>query len=123
MGERIPIEIKGLGKSLLLALLLGTLISVVVYYTGLKETLLSPLAKLVLVISVFSGGCYVSKAHGNKGLVRGVSLGIMFFTLMLIATLAFNSSLIDLKGFLYTLGVCIVSGGIGGILGIGLSNN
>jgi putative membrane protein (TIGR04086 family) len=121
MVKKLPIELKGLGISILIGVLLCSLASTVVYYTGLKETLLNPLAKLVLVISVFSGSCVVSRTYGNKGLVRGVSLGIMFFILMLIITLISSPSHIDIKGFLYTLTACIVSGGLGGILGIGLS--
>jgi putative membrane protein (TIGR04086 family) len=121
--KKIPAELKGLGIAILIGLLLSTLGSTIVYFTGLKETLLNPLSKVVLVISVFTGGCIVSKAYGNKGLVRGISLGVMFFTLMLIVTLIASPSHIYLKGFLYTLSACIISGGIGGILGIGLSED
>lgn len=120
---KMPAEFRGLGIAILIGLLLSALISILVYFTGLKETILGPLAKVVLVISVFTGGCVVSKSYGNKGLVRGISLGIMFFTLMLIITLIASPSHIYLKGFLYTLTACIISGGLGGILGIGLTEN
>jgi len=121
--KKLPAELRGLAVAILVGLLLSTLASTLVYFTGLKETLLNPMAKVVLVISVFTGGCIVSNAYGNKGLVRGASLGIMFFTLMLIITLIASPSHIYLKGFLYTLSACIISGGLGGILGIGLSEN
>ncbi|MDD4802604.1 MAG: TIGR04086 family membrane protein [Syntrophomonas sp.] len=121
MRNKIPVELKGLGGAIILALLLCVTASIVVYYTALQETLLNPLGKIILVLSVFTGGCYVSKAYGNKGLVRGAAFGIMFFILMFITTLIYNPSHIYFKGFAYTLTVCIVSGGIGGILGIGLS--
>lgn len=121
--KKIPAELRGLGIAILLGLLLSTVVSALIYFTGLKETLLVPLSKAVLVISVFAGGCAVSKAHGNKGLVRGISLGVMFFTLMLITTLIASPGHIYLKGFFYTLAACIISGGLGGILGIGLSEN
>ena len=49
-------------------------------------------------------------------------MGLVFFILMLIATFIFNSSLIGFKTFIYTLGLCVVAGGLGGILGIGLSD-
>jgi len=120
---KLPAELKGLGIAILMGILLCTLAATLVYFTGLKETILNPLAKAVLVISVFTGGCIVSKAYGNKGLVRGISLGIMFFILMLITTLIASPAHIYLKGFLYTLTACIVSGGLGGILGIGLSED
>lgn len=121
--KKIPAELKGLGMAIAIGLLLSTLVSALIYFTNLKETLLIPLSKAVLIISVFAGGCMVSKARGNKGLVRGISLGIMFFTLMLVTTLIASPSHIYLKGFFYTLIACIVSGGLGGILGIGLSEN
>jgi putative membrane protein (TIGR04086 family) len=121
--NKLPAELKGLGIAILMGILLCTLAATLVYFTGLKETILNPLAKAVLVISVFTGGCIVSKAYGNKGLVRGISLGIMFFILMLITTLIASPAHIYLKGFLYTLTACIVSGGLGGILGIGLSED
>ena len=121
--NKLPAELKGLGMAILIGIVLSTLGSTLVYFTGLQETLLNPMAKVVLVISVFTGGCVASNAYGNKGLVRGVSLGIMFFTLMLIITLIASPSHIYFKGFLYTLTACIISGGLGGILGIGLSED
>ena len=121
--KQFSTELKGLGVAVGLGILLSILSAALVYFTGLAETILNPLSKLVLVISVFTGGGLVSKAHGNKGLVRGVSLGIMFFILMLIITLIASSGHIYLKGFLYTLTACIVSGGLGGILGIGLTES
>lgn len=121
--KQFSAELKGLGVAVGLGIILSILSAALVYFTGLAETILNPLSKLVLVISVLTGGCVVSKAHGNRGLVRGVSLGIMFFILMLIITLIASSGHIYLKGFLYTLTACIVSGGLGGILGIGLTES
>ncbi|MBC7076403.1 MAG: TIGR04086 family membrane protein [Syntrophomonadaceae bacterium] len=116
-------EIKILGKISLFSFVLGALAAVVVYYSGLKETLFPTLGKIILVTSIFLGGCYASKVYGNKGLVRGTTVGIMFFIIILIATIIFAPSIITLKNSVYSLLLCIVSGGLGGILGIGLSNN
>lgn len=121
--KKMPIELKGLGISILIGAVLCILASAFVYFTGLKETILNPMAKVVLLISVFTGSCVVSKAYGNRGLVRGISMGIMFFILMLITTLIYSPGHIYLKGFIYTISACIISGGLGGILGIGLSEN
>jgi putative membrane protein (TIGR04086 family) len=121
MSKRLSIEINGLARTLILSLGLCIVSATVIYYSSLSEALLSPVGKAILIISVFYGGAYVSRAHGSKGLVRGVYMGIMFFLILLIATLIFNHSLISLKTSLYTLLVCAGSGGLGGILGIGLS--
>jgi len=123
MKNNLSIELSGLGKILLVSMILCLVSATIIYYSGLRETLLASLGKLILIVSVFIGGCHVSKAYGSKGLVRGISTGIIFFIIMLIATIIFNSSIICVKTFIYTLLVCVISGGLGGILGIGLSEN
>lgn len=122
MDRKLSFELIGLGKGLLLSLVLCLLATPVVYFTGIKETLMPTLGNLILAAGIFWCGCYVSKSYGSKGLVRGVSMGLVFFILMLIATFIFNSSLIGFKTFLYTLSLCLAAGGLGGILGIGLSD-
>jgi putative membrane protein (TIGR04086 family) len=121
--KNLPVEIKGLGKALGASVILGLITALIIYFSGLQETLLNPLGKLILIVSVFWGGCYVSRSHGTKGMIRGMSMGLVFFIIMLIATLSFAPSQIDIQSFLYTLMLCLVAGGLGGILGIGLSLN
>lgn len=122
MDKKLSIEVKGLGKGILVSLVLCLLVTPVVYFTGIKETVMPALGNLILAIGIFWCSCYVSKSYGSKGLVRGVSMGLVFFILMLIATFISNSSLIGFKTFLYTLSLCLVAGSLGGILGIGLSD-
>ncbi len=123
MLRNLSIELVGLGKALAASVVLSLLATLLIYYTGLAETLFAPLGNVIMVISVFWGACHVSKAHGSKGLLRGINIGVAFFILMFIATLIFNPSLISMKTFLFTLMLCAVSGCLGGILGVGLSNN
>ncbi len=123
MNKNLSIEVKGLGRGLVVSLVLCLVSAAAVYYSGLKETLLPSLGNIIMIISVFWAGCYVSREHGSKGLVRGISMGLLFFILMLIATYGFNPSLIGLKSFLQSLCICIFSGALGGIAGIGLSEN
>jgi putative membrane protein (TIGR04086 family) len=122
MDKKLPVELKGLGKGLLLSLIICLVSAPLIYFTGIKETILPTLGNLIIAVGVFWCGCYVSKSYGSKGLVRGMSMGLTFFILMLVATFIFNSSLIDFKTFLYTLCLCLISGSLGGILGIGLSD-
>ncbi len=122
MLKNPSIELVGLGKALVASVVLSLLATVLIYYTGLAETLLAPLGNVIMVISIFWGACHVSKAHGSKGLLRGITIGVAFFILMFIATLILNPTLISLKTFLFTLMLCGISGSLGGILGVGLSN-
>ncbi|MDD2620594.1 MAG: TIGR04086 family membrane protein [Syntrophomonadaceae bacterium] len=120
--DKIPsIELKALGKALVFSFVLCLLAAVIVYYSSLNETLFPTLGRIILISSIFLCGCQVSKAYGSKGLLRGVTMGLVSFIILVIATYTFDSSLIDLKSFIYTLCQCITAGGLGGILGIGLS--
>lgn len=123
MDKFKSVELKAIGRALSVSFMLCILVASVVYYSGLRETLLASLGKIILTISVFWAGSYVSKYYGTKGLVRGMTMGVVFFILMLIATLLFSKATISLGSFFYSLAVCIVAGGLGGILGIGLSDN
>lgn len=121
MHKIVSVELRALGKAFLLSLILCLLAAAVIYYSSLSETLLPTLGRIILISSVFLCGCQVSKAYGSKGLLRGTTMGIISFIILVIATYAFNSSLIGLKSFFYTLFLCVSAGGLGGILGIGLS--
>lgn len=123
MKSNLSVELKGFTGALLVSLLLSLIAAPIIYYSGLRETLLAPLGKLILIISIFFGGSYVSKIYGTKGLIRGATIGTMFFILIFILTLVINPSLICFKNIIYTLLICLVSGSLGGILGIGLSQN
>lgn len=123
MDKLLTIEVKGLGRGLLVSFLLTLVAATTVYYSGLKETIVPMLGNIILIISVFWVGCYVSRQHGSKGLVRGMTMGVLFFIVMLIATYIFNPSLISFKAFMQSLAICIFSGALGGIVGIALSDN
>jgi putative membrane protein (TIGR04086 family) len=121
--KNLSIELNGLARAILLSLLLAAAAAVVVYYTNLSEELFGLMAQLILALGVFTGAAYVAKVRASRGLVRGLNFGVMIFILMLIATVAISPGLLSLKGSLYNLLLCLASGALGGILGIGLSNN
>ncbi|MGI5880377.1 MAG: TIGR04086 family membrane protein [Syntrophomonadaceae bacterium] len=122
MNKPGSVEIIAISKSILISLVLCILAGTTVYYSSIPDTSMALIGKLIVLFSIFWAGCYVSRHYGSKGLVRGISMGIAFFIIMLIATLAFDTSLISLGGVLYTLTTCIIAGGLGGILGLGLSD-
>lgn len=122
MKFKTSAEIKALGKALALSLILCLLSATIIYYTGINETWQAPLGKIIITIAIFAAACSITKFYGNRGLIRGISTGLAFFILMLISTLLFAKSAINMASFFYTLLLCITAGGLGGILGIGLSD-
>ncbi len=123
MQKSMSIELAALIKTLLLSLALALIVGTVVYYTPLQDILLSALGKAILIITVFTGGCLVSRNHGNKGLVRGLGMGSIYFVLIVAATFIFAPAVLSLSSVIYTLLISLAAGGLGGILGIGLSGN
>lgn len=121
MNGKASVELKTIGKALGWSLLLCLAAATIVYFTGIRETLLSTLGRLILIITVFGAGCSVSRQYGSKGLVRGMTIGLAFFILMLIGTVGVYPELITFKSFLSILAITVTAGGLGGILGIGLS--
>lgn len=122
MKNKLSVEIRAVGKALLLSFVLSSILASVVYFTNLQETLLPLLGNIVLILTVFLTGCSVSKTYGTRGLIRGISIGIAFFIMMIIATLALGTGSIKMSSFFFNLLICIAAGGLGGILGIGLSD-
>ncbi len=123
MWGKIRIELNGLARTILVSLLLTLLAATIVYFTNLSEESFSWLAKIILAGGILTGAAYVAKARSSRGLLRGLSFGVMVFIIILIATLVTNPALIGIKSSLYNLLLCLVSGGLGGVLGIGLSNS
>lgn len=121
MFKNLVIELNGLARALVMSLVLSVGTAVVVYFTGLAETVFPTVGKIVIISSIFVGACYISRLRGSRGLLRGINFGLIFFILMLITTLAFDPSLVQMKSFFYTLLLCLASGALGGVLGIGLS--
>ncbi|MGI6549239.1 MAG: TIGR04086 family membrane protein [Syntrophomonadales bacterium] len=122
MVRRIAGEFRGLLVALISAVIIGSILAMVVYWTPLRETLLDPLADFTLMLGVFIGGWYSARHYGNRGLLRGMAIGLMFFVFVFLATLIFNPALVSFGSIIKDLALGIVCGGLGGILGVGMSD-
>jgi putative membrane protein (TIGR04086 family) len=123
MGILKSIELKGLLRSLLYGMIACIIASAVMYFSSIQESLSAVIGRLILIASVFYAAGYVTKSYGNKGLIRGITMGVMFYIVLLIASLIFHQTRIDVQSYLLNLLICLGSGAIGGILGLGLNNN
>ncbi len=113
-------ELKALGKALLASLLLALLSAVIVFYSSISEAILPTLGKTILAATVFIAACIAARDRGSKGLIRGINMGLVVFILTIIATVALQPGSLALKSSLYALCLCLLSGAIGGVVGIGM---
>ncbi len=123
MGIWKSAELQGLFKSLLLGIIACLASATVIYFSAIAETSAGLIGRLIMIGSVFYAGCYVSKSYGNKGLVRGITMGIIYYIVLLIGSLIFKTSGIDIQSYLIRLLICLGAGAAGGILGIGLNSD
>ncbi|MGI5912693.1 MAG: TIGR04086 family membrane protein, partial [Syntrophomonadaceae bacterium] len=95
MNKKLPVELIGIIKGAIITLVLCLLATLVIYYTEIQETVMPVIGNVILAIGIFWCSCYVSKSYGTKGLLRGLSMGLAFFILMLITTFVADFSLIS----------------------------
>ena len=120
--KNIPVEINGLLRSLVSSALLCIIAAILIYCTNLSEMLMIPVGKAIIIFSVFYGACYVSKTYSSKGLIRGLFMGMVFFIVIVVITLCIGAGNVTVKSTLLVMITCLLAGGLGGILGIGLSD-
>jgi putative membrane protein (TIGR04086 family) len=115
------IELKALGQAVILSLILCLAVGTIVNLTNLPETLLTPVGKIIFVLMIVTGSFYSSKAYGNKGLIRGINMGLLFFIVFLLINMVLQNVPGNLTSLLWPLCQCLVFGAIGGVLGITFS--
>ncbi|MEN6389252.1 MAG: TIGR04086 family membrane protein [Syntrophomonas sp.] len=120
MRLALSVELKALGKAMLLSLLLCVISAALVYYTRISEMIFPTLGRIILAITAFYAACATSRVRGSKGLLRGVNMGAAVFILVFIATLALQPAAVGIKTFAYSFLICLVAGATGGIVGVGL---
>ncbi|QQY78761.1 putative membrane protein (TIGR04086 family) [Keratinibaculum paraultunense] len=111
---------KGLIFSMGITILLLFILSLILLYTPFKESNISLLNTIVMIISITIGSIYVSINIGENGWINGGILGILYFLMLILLNYLFlKPFLIDI----YLIGKLVLSlviGIIGGIIGINL---
>ena len=80
----------------------------------------SPLSSIGLAVGCFFGGFIYSKSCGKKGLVCGVTISLIFYIIILLVSLISGFGKLGVNTLIHMI-ITLLSGGIGGILGVNLS--
>ncbi len=99
--------------------LIGTiLLSIIFYFTSFSEPYLQPAGTTLYLIGAFAGGFMASKKAGNRGIMYGAAVGLIYFLIFLfIMLISSPASLSVLTIFLRGIYTLIVSAA-GGVVGI-----
>ena len=113
--------IMGIAIALITTLIVMILEALVMSVTDMPDTLAAPLSSIALSIGVFLGGFFVSQKTKEKGMLQGGALGIASFLIITLISLIVDSSGVSLITLIHAA-VTLLSGCIGGILGVNTGN-
>jgi len=108
--------LKGILVASILAMLLSLVFGVLLSYTSLPESEL--VVNIIFGASVFIGAFITAYQAGTRGLYYGLSVGIGFILLVLILSAIFWSDTPSWLKIAEKTIVALVSGGVGGIIGV-----
>ena len=115
--------IRGFTWSLVISVVLAFVISLVLHFTSVSEVFLPSFATLIFFLSILLGSTICAKHAGNKGLIHGLLVGLVYLMVTFIFSIFLSSDpfswVMLAKKITYTL----IAGSLGGIIGIGLANN
>ena len=112
---------KGVGISIAFTLICLTIFSALLTYTNLSESLIQPVVISVTGISILVGSFFATRKVEKNGIIKGVSVGLIYILLSYIV-----SSVVNGGNFALTIGsiimilIGILCGAIGGIIGVNI---
>lgn len=119
-GFKIASVLNGLIWSLSVSILLSIVITFFLHFTALSEELIPAFATLIFFMSILIGSIVSAKSAGSKGLIHGLSIGIIYLAISLVLGLIFINNPFNWLVFLKKIAYTFLAGAIGGVVGIGL---
>lgn len=118
--NKFLLMLKGIGISMILTLMMILILSMVLSFSNIKESVIMPTVIFISSFSILIGGFLVAKRMENKGIVYGSILGLIYMLILYLISsiMNFDFSLNGNSIVMITFGV--VGGAIGGILGVNL---
>ncbi|HBV97629.1 MAG: hypothetical protein JL50_03700 [Peptococcaceae bacterium BICA1-7] len=110
---------RGMIAALALALTGSFFLGTLYHFTGIKETTLPLASSILLFLSVFTGGLFSSRFSGSRGLLHGITVGLVIFLIIWLLTGLFLPGGLGLISIIQKLLICAAGGTLGGIVGVG----
>lgn len=113
--------IKGSIMSIILTLVLLFIFSIIVTYTNVKESIISPIIIIITSISILIGSSISSLKIKKNGLLNGAIVGIIYIlTIYILSSIMGMGFKIDINSVLMII-FAIAAGMLGGIVGVNIN--
>lgn len=120
-GFKLSTVIKGFIVALVLTLLLCIIVSLVFHFTPLSESLLDNFSAFIFFISMLIGSLLAAYAAGSKGLLHGLAVSGLYLLVILAMGIISDPASFTFLMVLKRAGLALLSGALGGFIGIGLA--
>ena len=111
---------KGSIVSILLTMLLLFIFSVILTYTSLQETIITPVIIVITAISILIGSSISTLKIKKNGLLNGAIVGIIYIlSIYLISGVTGTGFSLNLNSIIMIIS-SIIAGMVGGIIGVNL---
>ncbi|WP_352419907.1 TIGR04086 family membrane protein [Proteiniborus sp.] len=112
--------IKGTILGLILTIILIFIFTIILTYTKLSESLIPLINSIIMIIGITSGAVFISRKVDKKGWLSGGLIGVLyFFVIFILGILFIEDFTIDKYSLIKGL-MAIVTGCIGGMIGINI---
>ncbi len=113
--------VKGSITSIILTLVLLFIFSIIVTYTNVKESIISPIIIIITSISILIGSSISSLKIKKNGLLNGAIVGIIYIlTIYILSSIMGMGFKIDINSVLMII-FAIAAGMLGGIVGVNIN--
>src|SRR5690554_6253669 len=117
---RINLYLKGIVLAFLFSLLCFLILSIILSFTSISESIIKPASYIVMIISIVIASGYVAQRVNKKGWIHGGVTGLVYILVLSIIGLFTGGGFIFNQLLLSRIILRLVAGSIGGILGINL---
>ncbi|WP_425446030.1 TIGR04086 family membrane protein [Dethiothermospora halolimnae] len=112
--------VKGLIFSYIITIVLIFIASLILTYTDLSIDSLSVIKSIIMILSIALGAIYLSMKNNKKGWLNGGIVGLLYVVIMIIIGSIINNSFSLDSYVLIKLIIALITGAIGGMIGVNL---
>lgn len=120
MLQDISYAAKGAIFALIITLVLIIAFSLVMELTDLDDSVIQPVVQVIRIFSIVFGAAYAARRINTKGWLKGAITGFLYICLVSLISLLFGGKVSLDKIFISDTIMALVTGAIGGAIGINL---
>lgn len=114
---------RALIRSYILTLVLFVICALIVMYTAISANWMDVFSSAILIICTTYISIYVAVHHVRRGWIHGPLVALIYIVLLMLFGRLIISDFVLNRFAIYRIMICIVTGFIGGIIGVNINNS